>query len=168
MEDNDIIKNNVKFENHILIELDVLYKFYPYEANRIKLTAYSNELVKLGVSSDAIKSFVRYRISYGKGFPEYSDIITYLETNKLIGNKNKGFDYPECKLCGNSEAKGMWELLRNDGYFVAATCICNNEQSKEHYFRFNPNNLTARNGMHCFLEGNSFNGKTTKTETPCF
>jgi len=154
-----------KFENHILVELDILSKFYPHPLNQGKLKAYTEELLKLDISSDCIKSFVRHHISTEKQFPSYSEILTYLDNKKCIGSKNKSTNYPACKLCGNSQRKGMWVLTRDDGYEVAAICICNDEQSKTHYFRYDPNQPNRPNGNYRYLKAVSFDYQRTPDES---
>jgi len=145
-----------KFENHILVELDVLYKFHPYPANQAKINAYSKRLTDLGVSSQAIKSFVGYQIDNVGAFPCYSEILTYLNKNNLITGQNKRQNYPRCRLCGDSNGAGLWDAMRNDGLRVTLLCRCNKENYRESLFLYDLNNHTAKNGIYSYSDAKSF------------
>ncbi len=148
--------SETKFENHISVELDVLYQFFPYPANSVKINAYSKRLTDLGISSQAIKSFVGYQIDNVGVFPSYYEILTYLNKNNLITGQNKRPNYPRCRLCGDSNGTGLWDAMRNDGLRVTLLCLCNKENYRESLFLYDPNNHTAKNGIYSYSDAKSF------------
>ena len=138
----------------ILFELKRLVNsFGKYHAERIN--SYYEELMNTNASPILLESFVSGWISRQKQFPAYSDIVDYLEQNKCNTGQNREH-YSKCGLCGNTKQAGMWELLRSDGQTVAAACICNKEQSKIEWDKYDPNNPPIFNGEIRYMELSSF------------
>ena len=138
---------------HILTELQKLVNNYgKYHA--VKLDAYYNQLSALKVDVKTVESFVNYWIDNEKQFPAYCEILTYVNSHAI--KPISSYSHTRCGLCGNYNNRGMWELLRSDGHIVAAACICNKEQSKSEWDKYDPNNPPIFNGEIRYMELSSF------------